>query len=335
MAPTTRAGGKKASKVVKKAARKASKASKVKRVSGRKYGEFWKGPDPGLGELWRVGPQTGPFRHALELARGRGVCEYSGVGLLGVGVRVQVDHRVELCTMGTLMELAGKSFAPRGYCLPWSDTALAFVHRHLNDPGNLVAVSEDAHIEKSALGGKRYMGRVRSATGAAAKGQRARPCGILEWYGQRQYARLQEGNQYARLHPDFPLHLAAYHVRFAQRMVRELGSLKKDNDKLLCSWVARALAGLGGVPLLVGPGDLVVPAPVVLPPPALAPVGAQPPPAIAGKAGKKAGGGGSKGGKGGVGGSSSRYSGVAPGGNPPRRPNVMSRMSYVPSGMRK
>jgi hypothetical protein len=141
----------------------------------------------------------------------------------------------------------------------------------LNDPSNLVAVSEDAHIEKSALGGKRYMVRVRAATGAAGKGNQARPCGILEWYGARQYARLQEGNQYARLHPDFPLHLAAYHVRFAQRMVRDLGSLTADNDKLLCAWVARALADLGGVPLLVGPGDLAVP----IPPPAPA---APPPP---------------------------------------------------------
>jgi hypothetical protein len=191
--------------------------------------------------LERVGPESGAYKYAVE--RADGVCEYTGEALLGAG-KWEVDHKVELDTFRTLMACAGQSFAPKGWYLPWSEAGVDFIHRHMNDPGNLVCVNSVAHHEKTALG-CRYSLHLRRALAAGEE----ELTGVMAWYSRRQVRRANEGKHLARLLPSFSYSHAHHHQVVAMGMHRELYTLKKTNDRLLCAWVTRALGCMGGISL--------------------------------------------------------------------------------------
>jgi len=211
-------------------------------------------------EVKRADEESRGYIIARMHARSVGRCEYSNYwlgwapGKKGVGggaaqyveQAVEVDHRVEIQLFSLLMVRASKALAgaARGYHLPWSAGAQAWVAAKANCVVNLAAVNADAHARKTALG----IGFCKAVEEALASDKLPLPY-VEAHYSARLLAQRGAKAGVGALRATYARELAHTYVLLSLKMTRELPSAEDvgEHGVLLCEWLARVLGALGGL----------------------------------------------------------------------------------------
>jgi len=186
-------------------------------------------------EVKRADEESRGYILARMHARSVGRCEYSNYwlgwapgkkGVAGgaaqyVEQAVEVDHRVEIQLFSLLMVRASKALAgaARGYHLPWSAGAQAWVAAKANCVVNLAAVNADAHARKTALG----IGFCKAVEEALASDKLPLPY-VEAHYSARLLAQRGAKAGVGALRATYARELAHTYVLLSLKMTRELPS---------------------------------------------------------------------------------------------------------------